>query len=78
MLTFYEWMYEFHRKDDSPIGDLARDMVLDRNGFVKSTSYSKNKKYVYSQMPCEGCKKAFLQAWNQYEFYKKHVRRLPG
>lgn len=48
MLTFYEWMYEFHRKDDSPIGDLARDMVLDRNGFVKSTSYSKNKKYLYS------------------------------
>lgn len=67
--TFKTWCNQFI-KEDSPIGDLARDNSVDPT-FPDSSSYNEIFDYLaYYQRASDLCLKVFDEAW---ELYKKEV-----
>lgn len=69
--TFYSWMIQNHFQDDTPIGDLARDMKSDGQRIVRATRYSRNRAYLSLRNAAPECIDAFEAAWSEYEAYKK-------
>lgn len=70
MKTFYKWLLlQGYRRD--PVGDLARDMIDDRELPIHKTKNS----LLNHIINCDGCDDAitaFHRAWSEY----KNFRRL--
>ena len=65
-MTFFTWMIRKHQRDDTPIGDLARDMQHESKKFVRSTAYCHNRNYLELHGACDDCMEAFEDAWKEY------------
>lgn len=72
--TFYVWLIRNHLHNDTPIGDLARDLKSDRREFIRATGYSRNRTYLTLRNAAPACIDAFDAAWMEYEAYKKEQR----
>ena len=72
--TFYSWMIQNHLCDDTPIGDLARDMKADKRWYLRATGYSRNRTLLTLLKAAPACVDAFDAAWLEYEAYKKEQR----
>lgn len=62
--SFYQWCKQFVN-EDSPIGDLAKDNLLDPT-FPDSDSYNELYDYLVSQHASDLCLQVFDKAWNLY------------
>lgn len=66
MKTFYNFLKDF-KEDDSPIGDLARDISVDRNHPKRYNSFVSLQRYLESLGACDSVLATFNQAWKLYE-----------
>lgn len=66
VMKFYTWMMRKHLRTKAPVGDLARDMELDRQ-FPKDGDRASIRKYLEDNDACSGCLAAFEKAWRKYE-----------
>ena len=65
-MKFYTWMMRKHLRTKAPVGDLARDMELDRQ-FPKDGDRASIRKYLEDNDACSGCLAVFEKAWRKYE-----------
>lgn len=72
--TFYGWMIQNHIHDNTPIGDLARDMKSDQQEFIRAIGYNRNRIYLTLRNAAPKCIDAFDTAWREYEAYKEVLR----
>lgn len=63
-MIFKEWIMQFE-KDNSPIGDLAKDIKQDEQ-FPYTKDYKSILNYLESQNACDGAIKAFKHAFRIY------------
>ena len=61
---FAKWIMRY-KEDNSPIGDLARDISDDKD-FPKTKSKKKILEYLESKDACDGAISAFISAWEAY------------
>lgn len=78
-MTFYTYMTRKHKNDDTPAGDLARDMIRDREKFPRNSSHKLEgwrkliRSYLYDN---NGCIKTFDECWEEYaKCEKKRLNR---
>lgn len=78
-MTFYNFMIRNYLTDDSPKGDLARDMKRDKVAFPKNDSKKyrvwHDLIYIYL-MRCEACDDAlaiFEICWKEYVLCEKNI-----
>jgi uncharacterized protein YozE (UPF0346 family) len=71
-MTFYTYMTRKHIDDDTPMGDLARDMKEDKEKFPRNEN-SKIRGwhgYLYNYLcdhgACGACLDTFDEAWEEY------------
>jgi hypothetical protein len=74
MKIFYSGMIQNRLYDDTPVGDLARDMNADKRWYLRSTGYSRNLTLLTLLQAAPTCIDAFNAAWLEYEAYKKERR----
>jgi len=74
MKTFHSWMLQNRLYDDTPVGDLARDMKADKRWYLRSAGYSRNHTLLTLLQAAPTCIDAFNAAWLEYEAYKKERR----
>ena len=72
--TFYSWIIQNHLHDDTPVGDLARDMKADKRWYLKATGYNRNRTFLTLLHAAPACIDAFEATWLEYEAYKKGLR----
>jgi len=71
-MTFYTFMMKTYRSDDSPAGDLARDMKSDaatfpRNGKGKFEGWRTIiRDYLMDRGACDNCLATFDECWKEY------------
>lgn len=71
-MTFYTFMMRNYRNEDTPQGDLARDMHEDRDSFPKNgkgkfTGWHKIiRDYLEYNDACDKCLDAFEESWEEY------------
>lgn len=76
-MTFYTYMVRKHIKEDSPMGDLAKDMREDRDRFPRNSTvklsgwHDSILSYLYDCGACSGCIDAFEEAWKEYAKWLK-------
>lgn len=63
-MGFKKWLKKYE-KDDTAIGDLARDVRDDPN-WPKRSTYRKIKNYFFDINACEGAVQSFEKAWVIY------------
>ena len=63
-MTFTKWLKK-HKDDNTPLGDLARDVSEDKD-FPKTKSSNKILEYLESKGACDGAISAFKDAWKLY------------
>ena len=66
-ISFYKFMIENYIKDDSPMGDLARDMKSDRDFPRRSICYTNIYYYLVKKNACDECLDSFHDAWKEYK-----------
>ena len=71
LMSFYKFMMENYIKNDSPSGDLARDMKNDRDFPKASISYERIKDYLERNVACIDCIDAFEECWNEYMLWRE-------
>jgi uncharacterized protein YozE (UPF0346 family) len=77
-MTFYTYMTRMHLTDDTPMGDLARDMKGDGDHFPRNKITRLNRwhekilNYLYDCGACSGCLDAFEEAWEEYTTWMKN------
>ena len=73
-MNFKTWIIRRHIDDDSPIGDLARD-IKDDETFTEKNSFSGIDNYLDMNNACDRCIEAFKKAWDEYtKWQKKKIR----
>ena len=73
-MTFYTYLMK-HKKDESPIGDLARDVYIDPKNEVFKCSCLKARGFMRSYLEANGACSACLAAFDEcYGEYQKLVR----
>lgn len=70
-VSFYKFMTMKFLEDDSPAGDLARDMKGDRDFPKFSTSYDRIRNYLERCAACSDCFDTFEECWNRYMLRKE-------
>ncbi|QTA88836.1 YozE family protein [Desulfonema magnum] len=63
-MTFFKWLQNQSERDDM-IGDLARDVRLDKT-FPKSSSLEKIRNHLESSGACEGAVSALEMAYTEW------------
>ena len=81
-MNFYNWMMRNHRDENTPAGDLAADMELDkesfpRNGTGKFDGWHRIiREYLVQQDVCDECLEVFEECWKEYvECEKSRLNR---
>jgi len=69
--SFYKFITMNFMKDDSPLGDLARDMKRDRDFPRFSINYDRVRDYLERCAACSDCFDAFEEGWNRYMIWKE-------
>ena len=69
--SFYKFMVKNFLKDDSPSGDLARDMKWDHDFPRFSVSYERIRDYLERCAACPDCFDTFEECWNRYMIWKE-------
>lgn len=69
-MTFYEWISRLKDKD-TPTGDLAKDILYDRN-FPKDATIDEAEAYIRRNAKHPGAVKAFKVARQSYLRYQKN------
>ena len=64
--SFYSWLLQF-KKDDTAIGDLARDAGNDSEFPRRSISNGHLKKYLESKHACDAAMNVLAEAFAQYK-----------
>ena len=70
IISFYKYMIDNHIKDDSPIGDLARDMKSDQDFPKRSICFTTIYYYLIKKCACSDCNDAFCEAWKEYKAWR--------
>lgn len=65
MEQYIDWIKQFEN-DESPIGDLARDIGYDKK-FPKSNSKSHILNYLKGRNACDGAIEAFTRSWDFFQ-----------
>ncbi len=71
-MTFYTFMVKNHLNDDSPSGDLARDMQSDARAFPRNGKgkfdgwHSLIRGHLESRGACAKCLSTFEACWKEY------------
>lgn len=65
-MTFFEYMLKYLKKD-TPAGDLARDMLRDRQHFPITNDRYALINYLDSKNASEECLKTFCKCYERYE-----------
>ena len=79
---FFRFMVETHLEDDSPAGDLARDMNRDPYFPRKAFRYDTIENYLFALQPSQDAIITFKECYDEYihnvnrEFYEKHPEIL--
>lgn len=68
--AFHIWL-EGHKGKDSPVGDLADDVLGDKKFPVAVRSIEEAVSYLHSRFASDGAVKAMKQAWRQFETVKR-------
>lgn len=71
IISFYKYMIENFLKEDSPSGDLARDMKADRDFPRFSINYERIRDYLERCAACSDCFDIFEECWNSYQIWKE-------
>ena len=66
MTSFREYMIKNHIKDDSPEGDLARDIKSDPRFPKTAKSYSYIRNYLKRCFACNECLETFDGCWKKF------------
>lgn len=69
--SFYIWL-KFQKNKDTAIGDIARDIMQDKE-FPKKANQSTQLKYLEEHEASDNAIDAFKKAWRHYEEYKKSL-----
>lgn len=72
-MNFKKWLKQFI-KEESPIGDLARDNEKDP-AFPDSYSYKKIRTHLLNQNASDLCMESFEIAWQRYKNRNKVVSK---
>jgi uncharacterized protein YozE (UPF0346 family) len=64
--SFNTWLKDQSYRND-PVGDIARDMLVDKNFPVTSESYYEINKYLENLGACDGALRAISRAFKEYE-----------
>ena len=73
-MNFREWLYHF-RKDDTPLGDLARGMLNDPD-LPRITKRSKKQVYHYLKRQNENAALVFCEVWGNWYYLEYYVKRF--
>ncbi|HRR77727.1 MAG TPA: YozE family protein [Ruminococcus sp.] len=71
-MTFYTYMTRYHIDDNTPVGNLARDIKRDKEKFPRNGKGKFNGwreliyNYLVQQKACNGCLAAFDESWEEY------------
>ena len=71
-MTFYTYMMRNHRGKDTPEGDLAGDIYLDRDHFPRNGNGKLDgwhrilRSYLKSRRACDACLAVFERCWEDY------------
>lgn len=68
-MTFVKWLLS-HKGDNSPLGDLARDVSSDAN-FPNTQALGEMLEYLEDNGACDGAIKALKTAWMTYTAEQK-------
>jgi uncharacterized protein YozE (UPF0346 family) len=81
-MTFYTFMMRNCKNDDSPAGDLARDMKSDSEKFPRDRPckfkgwHEQLYKYLVENDACLDCLRTFEERWEEYvRCEKKRLKR---
>ena len=81
-MSFYTYMMRNYKRAESPEGDLARDMELDRDSFPRQSTgkfearHRLIREYLESCNACSGCLDAFERCWKEYvEFCRRRKNK---
>ena len=69
--SFYKFMIMNFIEEDSPQGDLARDMKSDRDFPRFSINYERVRNHLERCVACSDCFDAFEECWNRYMIWKE-------
>ena len=69
--SFYKCMIMNFLEDDSPLGDLARDMKSDRDFPKFSVTYDRIMNHLERCAACSDCFDTFNEGWNRYMIWKE-------
>ena len=64
--SFYSWLSQF-KNDSTPVGDLARDVRLDKKFPRHSVSRKHLRDYLESMEACDSAMSIFEEAFTHYE-----------
>ena len=70
-VSFYRFMISNFLEDDSPAGDLARDMKADSDFPRFSTGYERIRDHLERSAACSECFDTFDECWNRYMMRKE-------
>lgn len=66
--TFTSWIKTHYKETDSSVGDLARDMIDDKELDCRTVrTFKQMEDYLYSQLACDGAHEALKKAHKKYE-----------
>ena len=67
---FFDFMTDNYIKEDSPAGDLARDINRDKSFPQDSMSRKEIIDYLKQNNACAECLETFKWCWKEYAFWK--------
>lgn len=67
---FYDFMTDNYIKEESPAGDLARDINSDNSFPQKSTNRMEILDHLKQNNACAECLETFKWCWKEYTFWK--------
>ena len=69
-VSFYKFMTDNYIKEDSPAGDLARDIKSDRDFPKRSIKYSHIFDHLLENGACNDCITTFEDCWKEYKAWR--------
>ena len=67
---FFDFMTDNYIKENSPAGDLARDINRDKSFPQKSASHKEIINHLKQNKACTECLETFKWSWKEYVFWK--------
>lgn len=76
MQSYKTFMLKVYKKEHNPLGDLARDIELDKNFPNRSDNKKEILAYLDDVRACIETEEAFKESWKAYKAYKKSVKNM--